>query len=147
MSVPPPPRKSGACGSMCAKRLPSGAIGVSTGLYYEPANAAPTEEVIEMCRPLKEHNGIYCTHMRDEAAQVIESLDESFRIGHEVGVPVVISHHKVVGLPQPRSLQADAAPYRRGDAQPVGVPGLLSLYRVIHDPERGPRSLLHRRSS
>jgi N-acyl-D-amino-acid deacylase len=79
--------------------LASGAIGVSTGLYYEPANAAPTEEVIEVCRPLKEYNGVYCTHMRNEAAQVIDSLDESFRIGHEVGVPVVISHHKVVGLP------------------------------------------------
>ena len=30
----------------------AGAIGVSTGLYYEPARAAPTEEVIEICRPL-----------------------------------------------------------------------------------------------
>ena len=79
--------------------LASGAIGVSTGLYYEPANAAPTEEVIEVSRPLKEYGGVYCTHMRNEAAQVIDSLDESFRIGHEVGVPVVISHHKVVGLP------------------------------------------------
>ena len=29
----------------------AGAIGVSTGLYYEPACAAPTEEVIEICRP------------------------------------------------------------------------------------------------
>ena len=32
--------------------LAAGAIGVSTGLYYEPARAAPTEEVIEICRPL-----------------------------------------------------------------------------------------------
>jgi len=79
--------------------LASGAIGVSTGLYYEPANAAPTEEVIEVCRPLTEYDGVYCTHMRDEAALVIDSLDESFRIGQELGVPVVISHHKVVGLP------------------------------------------------
>jgi len=31
--------------------LAAGAIGVSTGLYYEPASAAPTEEVIEICRP------------------------------------------------------------------------------------------------
>jgi N-acyl-D-amino-acid deacylase len=77
--------------------LEAGAIGVSTGLFYEPAIAAPTEEVIETCRPLKAHGGIYCTHMRNEGDTVIDSLEETFRIGREVGVPVVISHHKVVG--------------------------------------------------
>jgi len=96
---PATPAEIGRMREHVREALTSGAIGVSTGLYYEPANAAPTEEVIEVCRPLKEHNGVYCTHMRDEAAQVIDSLDESFRIGHEIGVPVVISHHKVVGLP------------------------------------------------
>jgi N-acyl-D-amino-acid deacylase len=77
--------------------LEAGAIGVSTGLSYEPACAAPTEEVIEVCQPLKEHGRIYCTHMRNEGDQVMEALEETFRIGREVGVPVVISHHKVVG--------------------------------------------------
>ena len=84
---------------MTEEALAAGAIGVSTGLYYEPARAATTEEVIEVCRPLGEHQGIYCTHMRDEGARVIDSLEESFRIGRELGVPVVISHHKVVGTP------------------------------------------------
>ncbi len=79
--------------------LAAGAIGVSTGLYYEPAAAAPTEEVIEVCRPLARRNGLYCTHMRDEADRVLESLEETFRIGRELGVPVVVSHHKVVGVP------------------------------------------------
>jgi N-acyl-D-amino-acid deacylase len=77
--------------------LAAGAIGVSTGLYYEPAAAAPTEEVIEVCRPLTARRGLYCTHMRDEADRVLESLEETFRIGRELGVPVVISHHKVAG--------------------------------------------------
>src|SRR5690242_18550809 len=31
--------------------LAAGAIGISTGLYYEPAREATTEEVIEVCRP------------------------------------------------------------------------------------------------
>ena len=77
--------------------LSAGAIGFSTGLYYELSNAAPTVEVMEIARPLKEFNGIYCTHMRNEAEHVMESLDESFRVGRELDVPVVISHHKVVG--------------------------------------------------
>jgi N-acyl-D-amino-acid deacylase len=77
--------------------LSAGAIGFSTGLYYELSNAAPTREVIDIARPLREFNGIYCTHMRNEAERVLESLDESFHVGRELGVPVVVSHHKVVG--------------------------------------------------
>jgi N-acyl-D-amino-acid deacylase len=79
--------------------LSAGAIGVSTGLYYEPALAAPTEEVIEVCRPLTRHRGLYCTHMRNEGDAILDSLEETFRIGRELGVPVVISHHKVAGKP------------------------------------------------
>jgi N-acyl-D-amino-acid deacylase len=82
---------------LVVEAMEAGAIGLSTGLYYEPARAAPTEEVIEICRPLAERHGIYCTHMRDEGDRVVESLEESFRIGRELGVAVVISHHKVVG--------------------------------------------------
>jgi N-acyl-D-amino-acid deacylase len=77
--------------------LEAGALGVSTGLYYEPANAAPTEEVVEVCRPLAKRKGLYVTHMRDEGDNVLASLEETFRIGRELGVPVVISHHKVAG--------------------------------------------------
>ncbi|MBC7803939.1 MAG: D-aminoacylase [Candidatus Parcubacteria bacterium] len=79
--------------------LEAGAIGCSTGLYYEPARAAPTEEVIEVCRPLTARNALYCTHMRDEGDHVTDSLEETFRIGRELNVPVVVSHHKVVGSP------------------------------------------------
>jgi N-acyl-D-amino-acid deacylase len=82
---------------MVDEAMAAGAIGVSTGLYYEPANAAPCEEVIEICRPLSQRNGIYCTHMRDEGEHVLDSLEESFRVGRELGIPVVISHHKVAG--------------------------------------------------
>src|SRR3989440_4173318 len=52
--------------------LAAGAIGVSTGLYYEPACAAPTEEVIDVCRPLAKRHGMYVTHMRDEGAKVLD---------------------------------------------------------------------------
>ncbi len=78
--------------------LKAGAIGVSTGLYYEPAKAVSTQEVVEICRPLREFQGVYCTHMRDEADGLLASLDESFLVGREVDAPVIISHLKVVGV-------------------------------------------------
>jgi N-acyl-D-amino-acid deacylase len=84
---------------MVREALAAGAIGCSTGLYYEPARAAPTEEVIEVCRPLSARKALYCTHMRDEGDRVTDSLEETFRIGRELNVPVVVSHHKVVGTP------------------------------------------------
>jgi N-acyl-D-amino-acid deacylase len=102
--------------------LEAGAIGVSTGLFYEPAIAAPTEEVIAVCQPLKEFGGVYCTHMRDEADRVVDSLEETFRIGREVGVPVVISHLKVVGeANRGRSQEAIALIEKNMATQPICV--------------------------
>jgi len=80
------------------RSLEAGAIGLSTGLWYEPAAAAPTEEVIELARALKPLGAIHTTHMRDEAEHVLDSLAESFAIGKAAEVPVVISHHKVSGV-------------------------------------------------
>ncbi len=77
--------------------LGAGAVGMSTGLYYPPAQHAPTSEVIELAHVVRAHNAIHTTHMRDENDRVMESLEETFRIGREAKVPVVISHHKVTG--------------------------------------------------
>jgi N-acyl-D-amino-acid deacylase len=85
--------------ALVEEALEAGAIGLSTGLFYEPARAAPTEEVIEVCRPLSARQALYCTHMRNEAEGVVDSLEETFRIGRELGIPVVVSHHKVLGIP------------------------------------------------
>lgn len=79
------------------RALQDGAIGLSTGLFYRPANAAPIEEVLELGRVVKSFDGIHSTHMRDESGGVVDSLNETFRIGREAGIPVVISHHKCAG--------------------------------------------------
>jgi N-acyl-D-amino-acid deacylase len=107
---------------MVDEALVAGAIGVSTGLYYEPASAALPEEVVEVCRPLTQRNGIYCTHMRDEGEGVLESLGESFAVGRALGVPVVISHHKVAGKPN-HGRSAETLPLieRAMRSQPVGL--------------------------
>jgi len=97
LTRPASPDEIAAMREMVVEAMHAGAIGLSTGLAYAPAIGAPTEEVIEICQPLVEYGGIYCTHMRDEGDKVIEALNETFRIGREVGVPVVVSHHKVVG--------------------------------------------------
>jgi N-acyl-D-amino-acid deacylase len=77
--------------------LAAGAVGMSTGLFYQPANDAPTEEVIALAKTLAPAGGMHSTHMRDETANILDSLDETFAIGRAAEVPVVISHHKCAG--------------------------------------------------
>jgi N-acyl-D-amino-acid deacylase len=77
--------------------LAAGAIGMSSGLWYAPANAAPKSEIVALARELHRAGALYTTHMRDEANHVMESLEESFAVGRDAKIPVVISHHKVTG--------------------------------------------------
>lgn len=86
------------CGYL-TEAMEAGALGLSTGLYYPPARESSTEEVVEISKTLADYGGMYVTHMRDEAEFLFDSLEETFRIGREAGVPVVISHHKCVGPP------------------------------------------------
>src|SRR5512141_101093 len=83
--------------TLAREALAAGAVGLSTGTYYPPAAHATTEEIIAVAQPLKAYGGRYVTHMRHEDDAIVESMEETFRIGREVGVPVIISHHKVMG--------------------------------------------------
>ena len=74
--------------------MAEGASGFSTGLYYKPNMHATTEEVIAVAEALRPYDGLYTTHMRDEADQVLASIEETMQIGKRAGVAVQISHHK-----------------------------------------------------
>ncbi len=76
-----------------------GAFGLSTGLFYVPGNYAPTEEVIELAKVAGAMGGVHTSHMRDEAAQVLDSVRETIRIGEEGGLPTQLTHHKIIGAP------------------------------------------------
>lgn len=89
----------GAMQALLEEALEAGALGLSTGTFYPPAAHAPTEEIVEVGRPLTPRKALYVTHMRDEAAQVMQSLQETFHIGRALGIPVVVSHHKVQNRP------------------------------------------------
>ncbi|MEA3157009.1 MAG: N-acyl-D-amino-acid deacylase [Betaproteobacteria bacterium] len=107
---------------MARESLGWGAIGISTGTAYPPAACAPTEEIIEVCRPLKEFGGLYVTHMRNEDDDITRSMAETFTIGRELGAPVIISHHKCVGTRNHgRSPETLALIERRSREQQVGL--------------------------
>jgi dihydroorotase/N-acyl-D-amino-acid deacylase len=74
-----------------------GAVGLSTGLFYVPGIFTPTDEVVELARVAGEMGGIHVSHMRNEAAGVLDGVRETIAIGERGGLPTQITHHKVIG--------------------------------------------------
>lgn len=77
--------------------MDDGAFGMSTGLVYAPGAYAKTEELIELAKVAATQGGFYATHMRDEGAKVVQSVEEALTIGREAKIGVQISHHKAAG--------------------------------------------------
>lgn len=77
--------------------MEEGAVGMSTGLIYEPGRYSNTEELIELTKAISPYNGVYFSHMRNEAGNLIQSVEETIKIGEEAGCSIEISHHKVSG--------------------------------------------------
>lgn len=77
------------------KEMHAGALGLSTGLEYDPGIYASTEEVIALARVAAEEGGRYISHIRSEDRYLWQAVDEVLRIGREARIPVQISHMKL----------------------------------------------------
>lgn len=86
-----------AMASEVGAALRQGAWGLSTGVFYPPARAATTKELIAVARPLGPVGGLLTMHIRDDAAHIEAALEEAFEVGRSSNAPLVISHHKVSG--------------------------------------------------
>ncbi len=82
---------------MLSRALEEGGIGLSTGLIYPPGSFSTTSELVHLSRCLGRYGGLYVTHLRGEGEDLLNSLAEAIEIGFAAGVPVHISHHKVLG--------------------------------------------------
>lgn len=82
---------------MLGEAMEEGARGLSTGLTYVPSGLASTKELIELCKVIAPHGGIYNTHMRNEGDGVLSAIRETISIVKESGCSGHISHLKVSG--------------------------------------------------
>ena len=94
---PAEPHELTRMGEFLQEALDAGAVGMSSGLAYAPAEHAPPSEIEALAALLRPAAALYTTHMRNEGSGVLDSLAESFAVGRAAGVPVVISHHKTIG--------------------------------------------------
>lgn len=74
-----------------------GAFGIGSALVYPPGNFASTDELISINAAAAPFGGVYITHMRSEADNLLEAIDEAIEIGTEAGVPIEIYHLKAAG--------------------------------------------------
>src|SRR5215472_9060661 len=77
--------------------MEDGAFGIGSALIYPPATYVDGDELAEITKPVGKYRGLYISHIRSEADQFLEALDEAIEIGRRAGAPVEIYHLKAAG--------------------------------------------------
>ena len=95
----PTPEELARMTGLVAQAMDEGAWGISTGLKYLPGAFSDVDEVVALSVEAAEAGGIYTSHLREEGLGLLEGVSEAIEIGRRAGIPVVLTHHKVVGLP------------------------------------------------
>lgn len=75
--------------------MKDGALGLSTYLMMPPGSLATTDDLVELCKVVKKHGGLYSSHIRSEGLDVFDAIKEAIAVGERAGVPVDIIHLKI----------------------------------------------------
>lgn len=75
--------------------LEAGFIGFSTGLEFVPGNVSKPEEVLRLAKIVKEYDGNYASHIRDEGTYLFEAVEEFLDICRQTGLRGSLSHLNV----------------------------------------------------
>jgi len=83
--------------SWLLEAIEAGAVGLSSGLIYEPGRHARTDELVTLASVMRGSGALYASHIRNEGETLLDAIAEAISIGEQAGVPVQISHHKAAG--------------------------------------------------
>src|SRR6266540_1817535 len=142
-----------------------GAFGLSSQLMMPPGSLATTDDLVELCRTVREHGGLFACHTRNEGQGVFESVQEMIQIGERASLPVDILHLKIADqqdwgrmnevvalIDQARrrgiDVQANIYPYTRGNNDLASIippwaheGGLQPMLARLKDPaQRQPQA-------
>ncbi len=106
--------------------MQAGALGLSTGLEYDPGLYSHQDEVVALARVAAEFKGRYASHIRSEDIHLESAIDEFIAIVREVKLPAQISHIKLAR----RSLweKAPALLEKLNDARAEGLNITADIY-------------------
>lgn len=77
------------------KALAQGALGLSTGLEYDPGIFSNTKELLSLAKVLSKYKSRYISHIRSEDRELEGAISEIIEIGKIANIPVQISHFKI----------------------------------------------------
>jgi N-acyl-D-amino-acid deacylase len=75
--------------------MAAGALGLSTGLEYDPGIYSDPKEVVALAKVAAAHGGRYISHVRSEDRYFWSAIDEIVDIGRKARLPVQVSHIKL----------------------------------------------------
>ena len=91
------PKEIKTMAEMLKTAMKQGAFGLSTGLVYSHAKMATTKEIIGLAKIVKDFDGLYTTHVRGEAEELIPAIEETIDVAKKTGVNTEILHLKAMG--------------------------------------------------
>ena len=84
--------------SLVREGMEMGAVGLSTGLMYEPGLYSTTDELITLAKEVEPYNGIYDSHVRNPVHAFVKSHKEVIEIATNANITGKLGHLKAVGL-------------------------------------------------
>ena len=93
---PAVPAELARMGTELDAALAAGAAGLSSGLAYPPGMFGTAEELVALLRRLGPQR-VYATHLRNEGAGLVASLDEALTAARRAGCRLQVSHLKAAG--------------------------------------------------
>jgi N-acyl-D-amino-acid deacylase len=92
---PATPGEIAQMGALVHADMQAGALGLSSGLEYEPGRHATPGELLALARIAAADGGRYISHIRSEDRDIWPALDELLAVGRDTGMPVQLSHAKL----------------------------------------------------
>jgi N-acyl-D-amino-acid deacylase len=84
--------------ALVREAIEHGALGVSSGLIYEPSRYADRAELTGCAQTARAAGAArYVSHLRDEGDDLLGAVAEALAVGEAAGVAVQCSHHKAAG--------------------------------------------------
>ena len=75
--------------------MDAGALGLSTGLEYEPGRQASTDEIKQLAYIVGEYDGMYASHIRNYDEHIQSAVEEFVQIAEHGGIKGQLSHLNV----------------------------------------------------
>jgi N-acyl-D-amino-acid deacylase len=139
-----------AMGAQVEAWMAVGAVGLNTGLDYQPTAHSDTRELVALARVAAAAGGVYAAHGRNIELGRAGQFRETARVGREAGLPVSVSHERIdvefAGLLDEASADPGVDLVTDGHLYEAGSTHLL-YYLPFEDQTGGPAAVLERLES